>query len=216
MNELLAEIKAIPGVIGGGVYSPERGLLASNLPPVFKKERVENIARSLIKLHTAGTYSYPDLLDVTLYYEESVLQIREVGKKLYLVLVGDPALNTSLLSLSINLALEESKGLDAAAAPAAEAGRGRGAGAGARALIDSGPLAEPLGRMQQALAKVIGPMAKIIFGDALEEWGGEEEPSLQGLSRLLTLLNREIGDPEKVRDFRDRVAPILKGAGAIQ
>lgn len=51
MNQILDELKSIPGVVGACVYSPRAGLKISNLPGIFKPERLAAVGKHLSKLY---------------------------------------------------------------------------------------------------------------------------------------------------------------------
>ncbi len=64
-------------------------------------------------------------------------------------------------------------------------------------------MAADLQAMQGALAKVIGPMAKIIFLECLEKWLQRNAPSREKLPALTDLVLREIADPEKAVKYQN-------------
>lgn len=73
-------------------------------------------------------------------------------------------------------------------------------------LMTTSPLAGRLGVMQAALFKAVGPLAKIIFRDAVRKWiqsGGGNRASLPLLSRILS---EEINNPEKEQVFMNQMS----------
>lgn len=77
--------------------------------------------------------------------------------------------------------------------------------------MEGGPLAETLAEMQAALAKVMGPMASIIFMEAQSQWISGSNPSEATLGELVKILTKEIKDPERIKRFRDTVGHLLRG-----
>ncbi len=77
-------------------------------------------------------------------------------------------------------------------------------------LMESGPLADTLSEMQAALARVMGPMASIIFMKAQSQWVNGHIPSEATLNELVKILAKEIKDPERIKRFRDLVTPYLR------
>lgn len=199
MQQMIDDLKSIPGVIGAFGYRTKQGILCNNLPSLFKQERLAEVAKNLAKIAAAGRLGFPDMAEVLINFEESVILCRPLGTGDLLITVCDPSINMNLLTLSLNLALEDFDST-AAEAPVAVAPRVDPA-----QLRESGPLAEPLQAMVQMLAKVMGPMAGIVFNEALESWAAEQPPTPARLPALLEALCREIDDPEKVERFRKLV-----------
>jgi len=77
-------------------------------------------------------------------------------------------------------------------------------------LLVGGPLAAPLQTMQELLGKVLGPMAKIIFADALAEWLQKHKPAPGTLPQLAEILGREIGDPQRARAYKQLLVAHFK------
>ncbi len=76
MHQLIDELKSVSGVIGACTYSPQNGLQESNLPGIFKPEKLAAIGRQFTKLYTVGQMSFSDLTELTLNYDESVVVAR--------------------------------------------------------------------------------------------------------------------------------------------
>jgi hypothetical protein len=72
-------------------------------------------------------------------------------------------------------------------------------------LMNSGPLSGPLGTMQTALYKVIGPMAKLVFMDAIEQWSAIDTPCMESLPLLTHIVLGEIGDAGLANGFKERL-----------
>ncbi|MBW1894792.1 MAG: hypothetical protein JRI91_14010, partial [Deltaproteobacteria bacterium] len=53
------------------------------MPAVFKDGKLVRIAKSLIKIFSAGDKGFSDLAEVSLYYEESIVIIHEPVDKHY-------------------------------------------------------------------------------------------------------------------------------------
>ncbi|QTA83927.1 Uncharacterized protein dnl_63520 [Desulfonema limicola] len=226
MDKILDEIKSIPGIIGGFIYSSQKGISASNLPAVFKQDRLQTIAKMLIKIYSSGVTCFPDMLEISIYYDESILIIREISASTYLIIVCDPSINENFLAMSLNLIVSD---LKKAAITQKEQNNIEQAFVAAKSgknipdkniidkniidgeqLLNQGPISENLKNMQTALAKIAGPMAKIIFIDALNEWVKTSRPSLSSINVLINILEAEINDPEKMDYYRELVSPYIK------
>jgi CheY-like chemotaxis protein len=72
-------------------------------------------------------------------------------------------------------------------------------------LLESSPLSGILSKMKDALVKIMGPIAEIVFTDALDSWMTSGEPSTSSIPLLLDILDSEIGDPEKITKYREMI-----------
>jgi len=215
MKQVLEEVKAIPGVVGGFVFNSRKGVAANNLPPVFKEAKLVNIGKMLSKMYLSGKTNFSDITEISLYYEESVVIIREAASDLFLIVISDPSVNLNLLTMSLNLIMDDFNTLtELDMEPIQGAKTGSGAApkkiVTAEEVLQSTPLGNDLNSMKAALAKVMGPMAKIIFTDALNEWLQSNMPSYAELGRLVAILEREINDSDKSAYYRELILPYLE------
>jgi CheY-like chemotaxis protein len=72
-------------------------------------------------------------------------------------------------------------------------------------LLESSPLSGTLSKMKDALVKIMGPIAEIVFTDSLDSWMTSGEPSTSSIPLLLDILDSEIGDPEKITKYREMI-----------
>ena len=82
MDNLLEELKVIPGVVGGYFIHPQKGVLASNMPSMFKQEKIIEISKQLIKIYSAGRMNFSDISETIINYEEMVLIAKLVSPQL--------------------------------------------------------------------------------------------------------------------------------------
>lgn len=212
MQQLVNDLKSIPGVIGACCFDSKNGLMANSLPSLFKQDRLNNIGKLLAKIVSAGRLNFPDLADLLLSYEETTILCRPLGGNLYLVILCDPGVNMNLLTMSLNLALEDlAVQGDGGSVQAATPQAGGQMQTSSESLMENSSLAKPLKTMRELLAKIIGPMAGIVFDDTLAQWCASAPPGKNGLPRLLDMLNKEIGDDEKAAKYRDLVRDALSG-----
>jgi predicted regulator of Ras-like GTPase activity (Roadblock/LC7/MglB family) len=232
MKQFIDEFLSVQGVTGAYIYSAKGHVIANNLPGVFKEAKLVNIGKVLAKLYSAGGLTFPDISDVFLSYEESVVIIREVGDKSYLIILCEPSLNVNLVTLTMNLIKDDladaikslpSPSGPQAVSPAAPAAPKKPGSAEqpvfkepdtmsmlkGKELMEKGPLADLLQGMQAALAKVIGPMAKIIFQESLEKWQVICLPSFNSVPKLVDVIALEIMEADKVADYRNLIKSLI-------
>ena len=214
MNKVLDEIKSIPGIVGGFLFDTVQGVKYSNLPPIFKDANLHKIGDVLDKMYVMSQSGLTDILDFFLYYEESTIITRQIGKTSYLVVISDPQLNQNLLIMTMNMNEEDLKLMGVKFDNANEnnvtlssAGEAPVETVSAEEVIKNSPAATQLQEMQTALFKIVGPMAKIIFKEVVEEWVQSQEPDEASIPLLLNLLLKEINDPEKEQQYVDMITP---------
>ncbi len=203
MKQAIDELKAIPGVVGACLFSTQGGLQQSNLPGIFKPEKLTAVGKQLSKLLTAGRMSFSDINDLALHYDESVVIARELCKGLTVFAICDPSFNHNLLTMSLNLLQEELRDQP-------EAQQVTASTATLSESLSVGAELEPIiTELKTLLAKVLGPMAGIIFDEIQQEWA-QQGATAARLPELIEMLNREIGDPDKIATFESLTAPLLQ------
>ena len=196
MQSLIEDLKSIPGVIGACSYQPQKGILDNNLPAIFRKDGLQDTAKQLGKIHAAGRLNFPDLTEIILNYDESIIIFRQMDMEDYLITICDPSINMNLLTMSLNLAIESRKGTTGNKTETTphQLGTAR--------LLEKGPMAQTLRAMKELLIKIIGPIGDIIFDDSLDNWVRRNGAKKGNLSSLLEAICNEIGDPEKSKEYR--------------
>ena len=106
MDNVIEDLKSISGVLGGLLYNSQKGVIASNLPPIFKIENLTEIGKMVSKIYGTGSGNFTEITEISLYYEESVLIVKEVSEGVFLIVLGDPSSNINLLTISMNLVTE--------------------------------------------------------------------------------------------------------------
>lgn len=223
MNEVLNEIKSIPGIIGGFFFDAIQGIQASNLPPVFKKDNLNKIGQVLDKMYMMSKSGIDDISDIFLHYEESTIVVRRIGKTSALIVISDPSFNQNLLIMSMNMVAEKLKTISDTFDNANENnGNTHGnfhtalTNLSEKEVIADSPVSERLQGMQEGLIKIMGPMATIIFKEAVRDWIRLKDPSESTLPVLLEILSGEINDPEKEKKYLGIISPYIEDIKGIQ
>ncbi len=203
MKQAIDELKAIPGVVGVCLFSVQKGLLQNNLPGIFKPDRLIAVGKQLAKLLAAGRMSFDDLNDLSLHYDESVIVARELSKGLMIFVICDPSFNHNLLTMSLNLLQEDWHDQSTTHADLVSVSP---ASSVAEREAKSDPL---MAELKAALAKVLGPMAAIIFDEIQQLWLQKGGATAQ-IDDLLEMIHDEIGDSEKIATYKALAAPLLQ------
>ncbi len=212
MAGFLDELQSVPGVFGACLYHSQEGVLQANLPAVYTSQKLGEIGKILTRIHAAGQMNFSDLTDLSICYDESTLLARRLSETIFLFVVLDPDCNQNLVTMSLNIIQQELRGIDlvselnmpASTASAATAMAPPAALGAAAADVD--PI---LTEMKNLLPKVLGPMAALIFDEAVDTWKEQGGGSKNTIPALIQLLNQEIGDEEKVQVYRGLIDSIL-------
>lgn len=205
MIHLIDELKVIPGVIGACIVSTRDGLRETNLPTIFKPERLTLVGRHLLKIYSAGRINFADLTDITLNYDESVVVARELEKETLVFVICDPTFNHNLLSLSLTVLGEEFKMGDFSKETASAAATITAAGLSPV----SGAMGDLLSELKVSLGKVLGPMSGFVFEEVNEDWQKQGFCDFSRIEELIELINQEIVDPDKIAAYRQIISTVL-------
>jgi len=209
MKLVIDEFKTIPGVLGCCIYNSVGGVQTTNLPSVFKPDRLTAIGEQLFRLHSAGSNKLKELRDISIFYDEAVIVVRYLNNNLLLFVVCDPGFNQNLLAISFNL-LEEELGATAANELVESTTLQTTRSVAKGPDIHSASLSSLLQEMKAQLGKVLGPMAGFIFEEAVDSWKQQTSPDKIQVEGLIELLNKEISIPKKITQYRELIDPILR------
>jgi hypothetical protein len=214
METVLNELMNIPGLTGAFVYQAKGDIMENTLPSKFTPAKIQAIGKVLSKIHAAGSMNFPDLSDIVLSFDEFTIFVRDLSEKAWVVLVGEPTFNVNMAAVSLHVIMEDLK--DALAQGESERTQVQQALEPApkptvspKELMESQILGPVLHGMLAALAKVVGPMAGIIFMECLERWAEEANPQKENLPKLLNMLVHETGDASNAARYRKLVEPLL-------
>lgn len=213
MIHLIDELKVIPGVIGACIVDSQDGLKVTNLPAIFKSERLTLVGKHLQKLYSAGQVSFDDLTDITLNYDESVVVVRQLEQHTLIFAICDPTFNHNLLTMSFNLLYEEFKlgnfAEAATVAPSTAEEKSTIVSPPAEMAI-SGALQGLFMEMKEDLGKILGPMAGFVFDEVVDTWVEQGAPDFSRIEELVEQLNQEIADQDKIDKYRQLISSALK------
>jgi hypothetical protein len=215
MVHLIDELKIIPGVMGACLYKTQEGVKASNLPGIFKRERLDSIGRQLIKLQSAGRMSLAGCKELQLSFEELKIVAREFEDGTLAFALCEGGFNAQLLQMPLRLLEEEYLRLakEIVAKPEnANVDSGADASADGKATVpnssklDSAAQAELTDELTTELALLVGPMAGMIVEDAIDGW---QQQNPNKVADLVELICAEVGSAEKADLFRQSVSAII-------
>lgn len=216
MDNILEEIKAVPGIIGSCIFSMNSGVLARNLPTSFEKDNIEKASRYLVKLYASGRSGFSDLSELSIVFEEAVITLRELSSKNYLIVFSEKTENSKLLSMSMDAVIEELNDRLQISEnhPDTKTGHSTSSPSHSPAMTAPGrnslPIDETMPLIEKSLAKVIGPIAAIIFDDCRQKWSHLHNPTMENIDKLTELIAMEIGNEAKEHRFISLISEQMK------
>jgi predicted regulator of Ras-like GTPase activity (Roadblock/LC7/MglB family) len=216
MKQVLNKFVATEGVLGAYVLHPEDGVVESDMPSNFGEEVLQRIGRNLTGMADLARSDFSDSREISFFFHDAALRIQGINKDYHFIALFSPRMNRGALKKAAGIFIKE---FDEAIVSSRKlslvkpAGSGRGRQTGAESaetvspesLMSSGTLARPLETMQSALFKVVGPIAKMIFFDAIEQWLALDTPCMDSLPLLTDIVAEEVGDAGLANGFKERL-----------
>lgn len=211
MKQVLNKFVTTKGVLGAYILTPEKGIFESKMPSKLNKESLLQIGRNLSELTALASSDFSDHEEISFFFDKAALRIQEVDKGYHFIAMFFPHMDRDNLRKASDIFISEFN--QALSNPPTlslvkPSGNGQGRKAGGQSaedLMSSDALAGPLDIMQSALFKVVGPMAKIVFLDALEQWMTLDTPCMDSLPLLTDIVSEEIGDTDLANGFKGRL-----------
>ena len=211
MQKILDEIKITPGVLGSAVYTSKHGILATNLPEMFKadtQKRIGNILHRIFKLNETVNL---DVNSFEIQYDEALLLIRKLCDTSSLIIICEPDAKVHLINMSVSMVSTDLLNLidSCEQAPAVPAKVSTPQQPADLESVLNGPLAEKFALMKRALAKHIGPVANKALKTSLKQWLEKGEPSTTRLSELAEIMQLEIDNNASQHAFINELKEVI-------
>jgi predicted regulator of Ras-like GTPase activity (Roadblock/LC7/MglB family) len=214
MRDALRQINTVAGTMGSMVCNDHGHLISHLFPAIFD----ESMLRAAV---TTVSENLPGLQDITggvkmidFRFQSGRVVVKPVAGGC-LVILCENTINLQVLVISLNVVIKKIEKIlkEGGTAPqqqvSAPAPTSSGSVASSQNIVENGPLATQLQGMQTTLAKFLGPMAKIVFLECVDTWVQTHQPVKATLPQLIDIVVKEIGDPSKMADYRQKVSGFL-------
>ena len=211
MQKILDEIKITPGVLGAAVYTSKHGILATNLPEMFKadtQKRIGNILHRIFKLNKTVNL---DVNSFEIQYDEALLLIRKLCDTSSLIIICEPDAKVHLINMSVSMVSADLLNFidNCEQTPAVAEKVSTPQQPADLESVLNGPLAEKFTLMKRALAKHIGPVANKALKTSLEQWLEKGGPSATRLGELAEIMQLEIDNDAAQHAFINELKEVI-------
>ena len=229
MKDLLQEIKMLQGVVGVFVYTRDLGVIAMDVPPTFSEPALDRIG-SFVKAFFGNQVTLSrDVISLEVKNEESVFLYKKIDDNGTLITICDAKVSMPLVNMTTSMLLAELKAaadlvtvkptyaeltvaarktvqtpltsVKTQALPASSVDVDK--------LVNEGPFAAIASKLEDAMARAIGPIGSMVVRDCLETWLQGGRPSKSRFNELLGLLVKEIGDSHLEDEFKKEVGSLF-------
>lgn len=231
MEQILQEVKILPSVIGTFVYSEKNDMAFQDLPKFFQGKDLSQIGRSLTKVFKLNEKTGQSVNTMEILYDETMIMARQIDADACLVTICEPSANLPLVNMTTSMLINDlkakiSKGGQASPKPKPASAqqptippKSQQIATRPQAppqkevdvdqLINESPMSETFKHFQNALARAIGPIGKMVMKEVVEKWAKEGDCSPARLNELTDILCEEIGNTNLEAEFRAEIKTYL-------
>lgn len=222
MDSLLKEINMLPGVFGCFVYTGHQELAGAKLPPIFKENTISTMGNLLTRTLKMGTMANLNLTGIEFKFDVSLLLVKPLEQGSILVVVCEPAVNKSLINMTLGMLLADIQSAINKPPTPAQAQVPQAPVQQAQPVVSPQPeapkkreadidaaLAPILEKIKDALAYSIGPIAGQTMRESIDIWAQQGPTTKKELPALAVLLCKEINDKGLEKEFMELVKPLF-------
>lgn len=214
MDELLQEIKMLPGVNGVFVYMDQPEIIFSDVPAGYEHDTLKQMEVSLERIFKMNAPCNLNVNSVEMLFDDTMVLIKHVIDGCSLVALCEPDANFALINMTSNMLISElSRAAQKIRQNPEEALKAKSSKKAGAKDYDQAKGEEPLKSaipvFQDSLAKAIGPIASMVVKETIEKWLLSGECSKERFPELADSFCQEIGDAALEKEFRADIAAIL-------
>ena len=214
MDELLQEIKMLPGVVGVFVSVDKPDIIFSYVPDGYDHETLKSMGGSLQRIIKMNASCRLSVNSVEMRFPDAMVLVKHICDGSLLVMFCETEANFSLINMTSNMLLGElARGVEKVranpeAAMRAISAKKAGSMDFAQAQNEE-PLKNAIPVFQDALAKAIGPIAAMLVKEIVGKWLQGGACAQERFPELVDLFCQEIGDAPLEKEFRADTVRLL-------
>lgn len=214
MDELLQEIKMLPGVVGVFVSVDKPDIIFSYVPDGYDHETLKSMGGSLQRIIKMNASCRLSVNSVEMRFPDAMVLVKHICDGSLLVMFCETEANFSLINMTSNMLLGElARGVEKVRANPEAAMReisAKKAGSMDFAQAQNEePLKNAIPVFQDALAKAIGPIAAMLVKEIVGKWLQGGACAQERFPELVDLFCQEIGDAPLEKEFRADTTRLL-------
>jgi hypothetical protein len=214
MDELLQELKMLPGVLGVFVSVDKPDIIFSIVPAGYDHETLTLMGVSLQRIFKMNASCRLTVNSVEMRFPDAMVLVKHIRDGSLLVILCETEANFSLINMTSNMLLGElALGVEKVranpdAARQATSAKKAGSMDFAQAQQEE-PMKSALPVFQEALARAIGPIAAMLVKEIVGKWLSGGACAKERFPELVDLFCQEIGDAALEKKFRADTARLL-------
>ncbi len=232
MKDLLQEIKMLQGVVGVFVYTTNLGVIAMDVPSTFSEPALDRIGNFVKAFYGNQTTQDCDIMSLEVKNDDSLFLYKKIDSGATLVAICEANVSMPLVNMTTSMLLAELKAsadlitvkpsfaeLDGASKPAPKVATAVAPKAATSQtpppsvdvdkLMTEGPFSAIASKLEDAMARAIGPIGSMVVRDCVEKWVQGGSPSKNRFNELLGHLVKEIGDSQLEDEFKKEVGSLF-------
>lgn len=216
MDELLQEIKMLPGVNGVFVYIDQPDVIFSDVPDGYDHDTLKQLEISLERIFKMNDSSQLSVNSIEMLFEDTMVLVKHVNNGASLVILCEPQANFPLINMTSNMLVSEiGQTVNSVRENPEEALKSQSSKKAGAMDFDTAQNEEPLKSalpvFQDSLAKAIGPIAAMVTKETIEKWLLTGGCTKERFPELVEIFCKEIGDPALEQEFKNDVAGVVGG-----
>lgn len=201
-NDILKNlVESLPEIHGSFIYNEEKGIISSHERTATNTIQKTNIGKHLSNILSSMNRLYSDLNFVRVNYRKKAVIGGQFHDNEFLLVLCDKDTPPGMTQMTMTMALNKLNETVDAPPFEDETVVEQTSVSPDDLLTDGSELSKILFQIKEELTKIIGPVADILFEDALSEWLGQADPSAENLSTLIQILTGAMDDDADAEKF---------------
>ncbi len=211
-------IASLPEVSGGFLYSPERGIYSNQAESIANDSTLQNVSLKLSKIVSMLAIHFNDTGGIRVTFKNFILFGMRIEAENWMFLLHQASLSPGMIKMTVQMALNiqpeatptepEPQTEEVNFVPEGDSGSDTETLL-ANLLNPESDLSKPLTAIQEELAIHIGPVAELVFEDAIGDWCANGTPSIEDLPEFIAMLEKEIDDEDDLSTFKESLKTYL-------
>ncbi len=201
-------VNSLPEIYGAFIYNDNDGVLHSRETRATNNLQKQQVGKAFSKVHFMMSMHFKDISCIRFNYVKMTLIGGQFGDNNYLIVFCGKDIASGMTRITVQMALNNLN--ENSSSPEQQNDANDRAKLNPEELLHpESHLADPLNKIKQELARQVGPVANVLFEDALSSWAKEANPTHERLPLLIEKLVNEIGAGDESSAFQNAINKVL-------